>query len=37
MASLAVSLLMEQIESRKEVQPVMTKLPTELVRRRSAS
>jgi len=37
MASLAVSLLIEQIESRKEVQPVMTKLPTELVRRRSAS
>jgi len=35
MASLAVSLLLEQIESEGNVRPVMIKLPTELVRRRS--
>lgn len=35
MASLAVSLLLEQIESQGGVRPVMIKLPTELVRRRS--
>jgi LacI family transcriptional regulator len=35
MASLAVSLLLEQIESRGGGRPVMIKLPTELVRRRS--
>lgn len=35
MASLAVSLLLEQIESEGGVRPVMIKLPTELVRRRS--
>jgi len=35
MASLAVSLLLEQIESQGGVRPVMIKLPTELVHRRS--
>lgn len=35
MASLAVSLLLEQIESEGNVSPVLIKLPTELVRRRS--
>lgn len=35
MASLAVSLLVEQIESTDRVQPVTLKLPTELVLRRS--
>ena len=35
MASLAVSLLLEQIESEGGAHPVMIKLPTELVRRRS--
>ncbi len=35
MASLAVSLLLEQIDSKGNVSPVLIKLPTELVRRRS--
>ncbi len=35
MASLAVSLLLEQIESQGKIRPVTIKLPTELIRRRS--
>jgi len=35
MAALAVTLLIEQVESRGSVEPVTIKLPTELVRRRS--
>jgi DNA-binding LacI/PurR family transcriptional regulator len=35
MASLAISLLLEQIEAKGQVEPVSTKLPTELVRRDS--
>lgn len=35
MASLAVTLLLEQIESQGDVEPVTIKLPTELIRRRS--
>ena len=35
MASLAVTLLLEQIESKGKVEPVRMKLPTELVRRQS--
>lgn len=35
MASLAITLLLEQIESEGKAQPVRMKLPTELVRRRS--
>jgi DNA-binding LacI/PurR family transcriptional regulator len=35
MAALAVTLLIEQIESQRTVDPVTIKLPTELIRRRS--
>ncbi|HSV98805.1 MAG TPA: LacI family DNA-binding transcriptional regulator [Sedimentisphaerales bacterium] len=35
MADLAVTLLIEQLESQRSVEPVTIKLPTELVRRRS--